>query len=198
MDYRHILGRIRSTVRRGTYLVPSATVPPAQREALAEVAAGIASGDVDPELLHRRIQQLHAAGRIDRVMKLSALGALAASPQVADYAEAARLAGQQELVALDEGGPHRDTYLASADRHRGVLAYLLGQYGVALEWFTRALERERTAENLGNVLSTLLRLGEHDEAEALLERVRTWFPHEIRDELEQRIGTDDDLARLRS
>ncbi len=197
MDYRRILGRIRSTVRRGSYLVPAATVPAAQREALADVAAAIAEGVEDPEVLRRRIHQLHASGRIDRVMKLSALGVLAASPQVADYAEAARLAGQQELVALDEGGPHRDAYLASADRHRGVLAYLTGQYGVALEWFTRALERERTAENLGNVLSALIRLGEHDEAHELRERVSRWFPDEIREELEARIETDEDLARLR-
>ena len=71
------------------------------------------------------------------------------------------------------------------------------RYEVALEWFTRALERERTAENLGNALSAMIRLGEQAEAEALLDRVRTWFPAHVSEALERRIETDDDLARLR-
>ncbi|MBX2803303.1 MAG: hypothetical protein KTR31_36825 [Myxococcales bacterium] len=198
MDYRRILDRIRTTVRSASYLVPSSSVPEAQREALAEVAASIADGETDPEQIRRKIHQLHAAGRIDRVMMLSALGVLAASPHVRDYAEAARLAGQQEFAALDLGGPSKEAYLASADRHRGVLAYLLGRYEVALDWFTRALERERTAENLGNVLSALIRLGEMAEADDLLDRVRTHFPEEVRDGLEARILEDEDLARLRA
>src|SRR5687768_7321 len=122
MDYRSIIGRIRAAVRRGSYLVPTGGVPPAMRPALAEIGAAIAAPDADPEEVRRRIHQLHGAGRIDRVMALSALGVLAASPHVQDYAEASRLAGQQELAALDEGGPWRDTRLASADRHRGVVA----------------------------------------------------------------------------
>ncbi|HHO49779.1 MAG TPA: tetratricopeptide repeat protein [Deltaproteobacteria bacterium] len=197
MDYRRILDRIRSTIRVGSYLVPPSSVPAAQREALSGVAAAIADPDNDPEQIRLRILQLYAAGRIDRVMKLSALGVLAASPNVRDYAEAARLAGQQEMVALDEGGPHRDAYLASADRHRGVLAYLLGRYEVALDWFTRALERERTSENLGNVLSTLIRLGELDEARTLLDQACTSAPDTVRLELLSRIEIDDDLSRLR-
>lgn len=197
MDYRRILDRIRSTVRLGSYLVPTSSVPAEQREALSAIAADIADPNSDPDLVRRRIFQLYAAGRIDRVMKLSAMGVLAASPNVRDYAEAARLAGQQEMVALEEGGPHRDAYLASADRHRGVLAYLLGRYEVALDWFTRALERERTAENLGNVIATLIRLGEIDEARSLLERVCAYFPDEVRLALLARIEEDDDLTRLR-
>lgn len=198
MDYRRILDRIRSTVRTGSYLVPASSVPADQREVLSEVASAIADPDSDPEQIRLRILQLYAAGRIDRVMKLSALGVLAASPGVRDYAEAARLAGQQEMVALEEGGPHRDAYLASADRHRGVLAYLLGRYEVALDWFTRALERERTGENLGNVLSTLIRLGELEEARALRDRVCACFPEGVRLDLLARIEDDDDLIRLRS
>ena len=197
MDYRRILDRIRSTVRRGSYLVPPSSASADQWEALSEVAAAIADPDGDPDVTRRRIHQLHASGRIDRVMKLSALGVLAASPSVRDYAEAARLAGQQELAALDAGGPHLQTYLASADRHRGVLAYLMGQYEVALDWFTRALERERTAENLGNVSSTLIRLGEIDEARDLVTRVRDHFPVEVAQGLDELIQTDDDLSRLR-
>ena len=197
MDYRRILDRIRTTVRRGSYLVPSSTVPSDQRNVLSEVAEAIADPESDPELLRRRIHQLHAAGRIDRVMLLSALGVLAASPSVRDYAEAARLAGQQEMTALDEGGPHQAAYLASADRHRGVLAYLLGRYEVALDWFARALDREPTAENLGNVLSAMIRLGELDDARALMATVDASFSASVGAELRRRIEQDEDLVRLR-
>lgn len=197
MDYRSTLGRIRAAVRRGSYLVPSEGVPLEQREVMADIAREIASPACDPDAVRQRIQQLHAAGRIDRVMKLSALGVLAASPHVGDYEEASRLAGQQELVALEEGGPHTDLYVASAHRHRGVVAYLLGHYEVALDWFTRALERERSAENLGNVLGALVRLGEHEEARALLDQVRAGFPPPIREAIDLRVVQDEDLSPLR-
>jgi tetratricopeptide (TPR) repeat protein len=197
VDYRSTLGRIRAAVHRGSYLVSSEGVPPEQREALGEVAREIASSGCDPDAVRRRIQQLHASGRIDRVMKLSALGVLAASPHVADYEEASRLAGQQELVALEEGGPNVDLYVASAHRHRGVVAYLLGHYEVALDWFTRALERERSAENLGNVLGALVRLGDHAEARAMLEQVRALFPNDVRHAIDARISEDEDLSPLR-
>lgn len=197
MDYRSILGRIRAVVRRGSYLVPTGHVPPTMRPALAEIGRAISATDVDPESVRTRIHQLQAAGRIDRVMALSALGVLAASPHVRDYAEASRLASQQELVALDEGGPWLSARLASADRHRGVLAWLLGHDTVALDWFTRALERERSAENVGNVLAVLLRLGELEEARDLAERMDRALPEPMRAELEERIANDDDLARLR-
>lgn len=197
MDYRSTLARIRAAVRRGTYLVSSEGVPLEQREVLADIAREIASPGCDPDAVRQRIQQLHAAGRIDRVMKLSALGVLAASPHVGDYEDASRLAGQQELVALEEGGPHADVYVASAHRHRGVVAYLLGHYEVALDWFTRALEREHSAENLGNVLGALVRLGDDDEARAMLDQVRTVFPRAIRDAIDARIVEDDDLSQLR-
>ncbi|MEQ1505122.1 MAG: hypothetical protein ABMB14_23005, partial [Myxococcota bacterium] len=90
MDYQSILLRIRAAVRRGSYLVPTGGVPPAQRTALREIAEAIANPDGDPDAIRTRIHQLEAAGRIDRVMKLSALGVLAASPLVRDYVEAAR------------------------------------------------------------------------------------------------------------
>jgi tetratricopeptide (TPR) repeat protein len=197
LDYRSTLGRIRAAVRRGTYLVTTEGVPPSQREPLAEIAQAIAAPGCDPDAVRRRIQQLHASGRIDQVMKLSALGVLAASPHVGDYEEASRLAGQQELAALDQGGPYLDANLASAHRHRGVVAYLLGHYAVALDWFTRALERERSAENLGNVLGALVRLGEHDEARELLDRVRTSFPTDLRRAVDLRVREDEDLSPLR-
>jgi hypothetical protein len=197
MDYHHILLRIRAAVRRGSYLVPTGGVPPTQRAALREVAGLIASADADPEHIRQRIHQLEASGRIDHVMKLSALGVLAASPLVRDLNEAARLAGQQEFAALELGGPWRELYLASADRHRGVIAFLLGHDPVALDWFTRALERERSAENVGNVLAVLIRIGEIQEAKDLVARMRAALPDGMRAELEQRIAEDDDLVRLR-
>lgn len=197
MDYQHILLRIRAAVRRSSYLVPTGGVPPTQRGALSEIADAMASDDVDPEQVRLRIHQLAASGRIDHVMKLSALGVLAASPRVGDLAEAARLASQQEFAALDAGGPWRDLHLASADRHRGVIAFLRGHDAVALDWFTRALERERSAENVGNVLAVLIRLGELEEARELVSRMRAALPEAMRAELDQRIDGDEDLLRLR-
>ena len=198
MDYRRVLDQIRSTVRRGSYLVPASAPAGPQREVLAGIAQAIADPSRDPDSLRRRIHQLHAAGRIDRVMMLSALGVLAASPRVRDYAEAARLAGQQELAALEQGGPDKEAYLASADRHRGVLAYLLGRYDVALDWFGRALAKERSAENLGNVLAALVRLGDLPAARELRDGAVTHFPEEVAEQLAQRIAHDEDLVRLRT
>lgn len=197
MDYQNILFRIRDTLRRNTYLVPTGGAPPAQRAALAEIASAIASPDADPDRIRQRIWQLHAAGKIDQVMKLSALSVLAASPHVRDLAEASRLAGQQEFAALDLGGAWRDAYLASADRHRGVIAFLAGNDVVALDWFTRSLERERSAENVGNVLAVLIRIGELGEARELYQRMLSTLREGMGDELRRRIEQDDDLIRLR-
>ena len=49
-----------------------------------------------------------------------------------------------------------------------MIAFLRGHDAVALDWFTRALERERSAENVGNVLAVLIRLGELQEARELV------------------------------
>jgi tetratricopeptide (TPR) repeat protein len=198
MARHHLLGRIHQALQGGTYLTPTASVPTAQREALDEVRRLLDGPAADPDAARIRIQQLHASGRIDRVVKLSALGVVAAHPAVRDYAEAARLAGQQEIVALDAGGDGLPPRLASADRHRGVLAFLLGRYEVALTWFTSALERERSAENLCNVLSALLRLGDLEEARDLLSQVRCAFPAAVQVEVEETIERDEDLAALRA
>jgi hypothetical protein len=68
---------------------------------------------------------------------------------------------------------------------------------VALDYFTRALERQRTAENLGNVLCSLLSLGDREEAESILGQVRQSLSRSVVSELEQRIDQDPDLAGLR-
>jgi hypothetical protein len=194
---REVLGRIRAALRAGTYLVPSEHAPPEQRAALALVATALRDPATDPAALRTRIRQLSAAGRLDRPMALSALCVVAASPLVRDYPEALRLAGQQELAALDEGGPWLELHLASVARHRGVVFFLLGHDALALDWFARALERQRSAENVGNVLATLLRLGEAAEAADLLGRMRATLAPARWEELAAHVRADDDLVRLR-
>ena len=105
--------------------------------------------------------------------------------------------GLQEMAALEQRGPRLDANLASVERHRGVLAFVQGHPDVALDYFTRALERERTSENLGNVLCALARLGELDEAGAILAQARGALSFELVRQLDERIQTDPDLAVLR-
>ena len=95
------------------------------------------------------------------------------------------------------GGPNLADNLASVDRHRGVLAFLLGQYEVAIDHFTRAFERQRSPGNLANVLATLLRLGDEDEARELLDQVQRAFEDDFVDALSDMIERDPDLALLR-
>jgi hypothetical protein len=193
-----LLSRILQAVDERAYLTPVSAADPRQRAALDEVRERLHAPDLDVDGLRRFIRGLHVEGLLDRVHMLSALGVLAASPRVRDWDEAARLAGEQELAALELGGPNLDANLASVDRHRGVLFFLRGHPAVALDHFTRALERQRTAENVGNVLAALLRLGDVEEAEAVLAQVRRSFPPELTAELERAIDRDPDLAALRN
>lgn len=197
MDPTQLFTRILKAVDAKAYLTPTTTVPAPQRSAMDEVRAWIQDEDLDPGEVRRRILLAHQQGRIDQVRMLSALHVLAASPRVKDYAEAARLAGEQEQAALALGGPHLDTHLASVARHRGVLAFITGHPMVALDHFTAALEREHTPENLGNVLATLIKLGELPEAEALLAQVERTAAPPFLQELRSRIDEDPDLAALR-
>ena len=103
MDYQHILLRIRAAVRRGSYLVPTGGVPPAQRAALRRSPTRLRRPTPIRSRSGSGFISSQASGRIDHVMKLSALGVLAASPLVGDLAEAARLASQQEFAALEPG-----------------------------------------------------------------------------------------------
>lgn len=198
MDYDAILDRIYRTVDQQAYLTPAGQVPPEQRAAMQLIGRLLSAPDFDPEQVRARVLAMSAEGRIDRVMTLSALHVVAAHPRVADWAEAARLAGEQELAALELGGPHLDANLASVDRHRGVVAFLRGFHVVALDYFSRALERERSAENLGNVLCTLIALGELDEARELLESIERAYPARLVAELRERVQQDPDLALLRA
>lgn len=197
MDYQALFSRILQTVDEGAYLTPTSSVDPRQRPAIDEIRAALAAADLDPDSLKLTIKRMCVEGRIDRVNMLSALHVLAASPRVQDWTEAARLAGEQELAALDLGGTWLEANLASVDRHRGVLAFLRGHYAMALDHLTRALERQRTPENLGNVLCALLRLGELDEADGILAQARNHLPATFVADLDARIASDPDLSVLR-
>lgn len=198
MDYQAIFQRILATVDEEAYFTPVEQVSPANREGVAAVRSAMAAPDFDADAVRALIEELHARGRLDRVMRLSALHIVAAHPRVAEYEEAARLVGEQEFAALEEGGPRLPAHLASVDRHRGVLAFVRGHYEVALDYFARALERERSAENLTNILCALLRLGEEGEARELLATIDRSFPTAIAEQVRRSIHQDPDLSLLRS
>lgn len=196
-DARALLDDILDAVDSEAYLTPSETVDPAQRAATQRIASAMAALDFDEDDVRDLIEGCAEAGLLDPVLRLSALHVLACHPKVQDWQAAARIAGEQEFVSLELGGPNLQRNLASVDRHRGVLAFLRAHYESALEHFTRALEREHTAENLGNVLCAWLRLGEIEEARELLARVRASFPEPIVRNLNLAIERDPDLAILR-
>lgn len=197
MDYRAILQRIRQTVDQQAYLPYADQVDPQQREAMLRIQRAMqASADADE--VRALARRFHDDGAIDTVMLYSALHVIAASPSVRDYAEAARMVAAQELAAYEAGGPALSSNLASVDRHRGVIAFLLGQNDVALDYFSRAFERQHSAGNLANVLATLLRLGEEAEARELLTDVRRSFSAGLAETLDKMIAADPDLALLRS
>jgi hypothetical protein len=68
---------------------------------------------------------------------------------------------------------------------------------VALDYFSRAFERQHTAGNLSNVLATLIRLGDVAEARALVRQVRDNLAPLLVADLNQMIDQDPDLALLR-
>lgn len=197
MDYEALYERILRKVDEQAYLPWFDSVDPETREATSTLAQLLGQPDFDPAVARKMAQRLHREGRIDRVVLLSTLHAIAASPQVADYDEAARLVAEQEQAAMELGGPRLQVNLASVERHRGVLAFLQGHYDVALDYFSRAFERQRSAGNLSNVLATLLRLGDTAEAVDLYRQVAAGLPEALVDQLDHIIRVDPDLARLR-
>ena len=96
------------------------------------------------------------------------------------------------------GGPRLADNLASVDRHRGVLAFLQGHYGIALDYFSRAFERQHTSGNLANVLAALIRVGDLDEAKELLAQVRSALNPHLISSLNEMIDQDPDLSLLRA
>jgi tetratricopeptide (TPR) repeat protein len=198
MDLEALFDRILHAVDEQAYLTPAAQVDPAQQQAMAEIGGAIQADDFELEHVRALIRRYHREGRIDRVMMLSALHVVAAHPSVADWAEAGRLAAEQEQAAMELGGPRLQANLASVERHRGVSAFLQGHHEIALDYFSRAFERQHSAENLGNVMCCLIALGELDDALDLLARVRRSFPAPLVAELDDRIVKDPDLALLRN
>lgn len=198
MDFQQLFSRILQTVDVEAYFTPVEHVDAGQRAAVEAVRAAMAVPDFDPAAVKALIERLSQRGHLDSVLRLSALHVLTCHPRVRDYEEAARLVGEQEYAALQLGGPNLQANLASVDRHRGVLAFVKGHHEVALDYFARALERQRTAENVGNVLCTLCAMGEIEEATSLLSQIRATFPAALVGQLEDSIQRDPDLAPLRS
>ncbi len=197
MNHQTLLDRILKAVDAQAYLPFADAVEGPARDAMALIEAELRRPDFDVTATRALAHDLFKRGRIDSVMLHSALHVIAASPRVQDWEEAARQIGEQEVAALRVGGPNLEGHLASVDRHRGVLAFLMGQYEVALDYFSRAFERQRNAGNLANVLAALLRLGEEREARELLDQVRSAFPADLVKRIDEMIGLDPDLALLR-
>jgi tetratricopeptide (TPR) repeat protein len=202
MDYNAILERILDTVDREAYDYHATHLPQDDAAAQQKVHAALAESDLDVGAVRTLVDQLRAEGAIDPIARLSLLFVIAAHPNVKDYAEAGRLLGEREIavwgLARQAGSEaSRDRHLAAVDRHRGVLAFLMGHYEHALDHFARALERERIAANLQNVLATLLRLGEEADARSLLAQIRGSYPTAVVQHLDQVIQQDPDLALLR-
>ncbi|MEM6931583.1 MAG: hypothetical protein AAF602_31925, partial [Myxococcota bacterium] len=131
MDYQTLLDRILDAVDQQAYFTPTAHRKASKGErALPGLAGMLAQPGFDPDEVRAYIEGEFDAGHINRVLKLSALHLVACHPSVAEWEEAARLAGEQELAALELGGPDLDENLASVDRHRGVLRFLRGHYDV--------------------------------------------------------------------
>ena len=198
MDYEALLDRIMRTVDAEAYLPLADVVPAEHKAALDEIGQALQGAHFDPAALRARVIQLQKLGQLDRVAMYSALHVIAAHPRVNNLEEAAAMAAQQEMAALEEGGPRLQANLASVERHRGVIAFMKGHTDLALDYFSRAFERQRAAGNLANVLACLLRLGDQAEARDLLRQVRGAFPAELTAALDDMIHKDPDLALLRT
>lgn len=198
MSVQSILERVLHAVDRQAYLTPVDQADGRYHEPLDQVARALSQPGADPDACRALARSLHAEGKLDAVHLYSALHVIAASPRVADYAEAARWVAEQENAALRAGGGNLDANLASVDRHRGVLAFLQGHHEVALDYFARALERQRSPENVGNLLCALVCLGELDEAHDLLDHLSQALPTAFIRQLRARIEDDPDLAPLRT
>jgi len=197
LDYNALFERILGQVDQAAYMPLADSVEESQRTAMGEIEGQIRDPSVTAQTTERLIHRLHESGHIDRVNMLSALHVLAASPKVGDFDLAARHVADQEMAALALGGPRLESNLASVERHRGVLAFLQGRFSVAIDYFSRAFERQHTAGNLANVLATLIRLGDVDDSRALLAQVRSAFAPDFVDQLNLMIAQDPDLAMLR-
>ena len=97
MNYQSVLARILATVDDKAYLTPSAHVPDNNRMALQQIQADLQAQRSADEI-RQRAKKAFEDGQLDLVHYLSALHVIAASPQVRDYREAARLVAEQEMT----------------------------------------------------------------------------------------------------
>ena len=197
MDYDALFERILGQVDQAAYIALADVVDPFQQDAMVEIEGQLRDPNIAPHKTEALIKRFHQDGLIDRVHMLSALHVLSASPKVGDFELAAKYVAEQEMAAMALGGPRLTANLASVDRHRGVLAFLQGHFAVALDYFSRAFERQHSAGNLSNVLAALLRLGDFQEAKDLLRQIRNGFATDLVADLNHLIHNDPDLALLR-
>ena len=197
LNRRDAIARIRRAIGEPSYLVPTDGVASRYRDRLSELATWMATPDFDGEVARRRVQDWRERGLLDDEHTWSALAVIYTHPRVRNFREAARCIALQESAAMAASGEHLAAALGSVERHRGVLAWSMGHVEVALDCFVAALERERTAENLGNVMAALVRLDELEQAQELLDDARRGFPAALVEDLERRVASDEDLAPLR-
>lgn len=197
MNYEELVHRILHRVDEQAYHAEHGDLDDGQLAPINTALRALQDPTQGPDVARQLAQRFSAEGRIDPVNTWSLLHVIAASPQVADFAEASRLVAEQEVAALEQGGPRLQKNLASVERHRGVLAFKLGRFDVALDYFSRAFERQHIPGNLANVLCTLLRLGDVAEARDLRDQVFGAFPAPFTAELKRLIQLDPDLALLR-
>jgi tetratricopeptide (TPR) repeat protein len=198
MNHAALFDRILAQVDGAAYLAYADVVDPDQAPAMREIESALGNPGCDADTVVALATALHAEGRIDKVYLLSALHVIAASPKTKNYDEAARLAAAQEQAALELGGPRLQANLASVERHRGVLAFVQERYEIALDYFSRAFERQHTAGNLANVLATLLRIGDITEARELHAQVCQNLHPDLVTALTEMVDADPDLASLRT
>ncbi len=197
MNYEELVQRILNRVDEQAYHAEHDDLDGDQLGPINEALRALGDPSQGPDVARALTHRYAETGRIDPVNALSLLHVIAASPQVADYAEASRLVAEQEQAALAMGGPRLQKNLASVERHRGVLAFKMGRFDVALDYFSRAFERQHIPGNLANVLCTLLRLGDVADARDLRDQVFNAFPTAFTRELRRLIRLDPDLALLR-
>ena len=99
LDHALLFSRVLAEVDEEAYFTPMRRVSAEERFALEPIRAALESGDFIVEDVRAQARSLFDARRIDRVKYLSCLHMIAAHPRVADWGEAARLAGEQELAA---------------------------------------------------------------------------------------------------
>ena len=197
MDYQALFDKVLATADAEAYLTPVDQVDERYKRALEQIQTALRAPDFDAEATRALTHQLYETGQLDDVHLCSALHVIAASPKVGNLAKAARWADKQEAAARQLGGPNLQTHLASVDRHRGVVAFQSHDYQLALDHFTKALEKQRSAENLGNILCTLLRMGDVSQAVSLYQTIQTAFASNLVQELDILVQSDPDLIALR-